>query len=89
VPRELLEEWATKDPILRHERHLLDAGLADRAELDALAARVDAELAADLAAAEASPFPEPESGLHGVYADRAVGPAIPPLVEEWERRRPR
>jgi TPP-dependent pyruvate/acetoin dehydrogenase alpha subunit len=89
VPRELLEEWATKDPILRYERHLLEAGLADRAELDALAARVDTELAADLAAAEASPFPDPESGLHGVYADRAVGPAIPPLVEEWERRRPR
>lgn len=89
VPRELLEEWAAKDPILRYERHLLDAGLADRAQLDAVAARVEADLGEDLAAAEASPFPDPESGLHGVYADRAVGPAIPPLVEEWERRRPR
>ena len=89
VPRELLEEWAGKDPILRYERHLLDAGVANRAELDALAARVEVDLAEDLAAAETSPFPDPESGLHGVYADRAVAPAIPPLVDEWERRRPR
>ena len=86
VPRELLEEWAAKDPILRYERHLVDAGLADRAALDAVATRVEADLAEDLAAAEASPFPDPESGLDGVYADRSVGPAIPPLVEEWQRR---
>ena len=89
VPRELLEQWAAKDPILRYERHLLDSGLADRAELESVTARIEADLAEDLAAAEASPFPDPESGLHGVYANTPVARAIPPLVDEWEHRRSR
>jgi TPP-dependent pyruvate/acetoin dehydrogenase alpha subunit len=89
VPRELLEQWAAKDPILRYERHLLDSGLADRAELESVTARIEADLAEDMAAAEGSPFPDPESGLHGVYANTPVARDIPPLVDEWEHRRSR
>jgi TPP-dependent pyruvate/acetoin dehydrogenase alpha subunit len=89
VPREMLEEWAQKDPILRYERHLLEKGLAGQAELDGLLARIDAGLAEDVAFAEASPFPERETGLQGVYGDREVAAPLPPLVSEWERRRER
>jgi len=89
VPREMLEEWAKKDPIVRYERYLLlERGLASAEELAAVVARLEASLAEDLAWAESSPFPEPTSGMSGVYADRPVSDPTPPLVLEWERRRP-
>jgi pyruvate dehydrogenase E1 component alpha subunit/2-oxoisovalerate dehydrogenase E1 component alpha subunit len=87
VPREMLAEWAKKDPLARFERHLLDRDLATREELGAVAARIESSLAEDLAFAEASPFPDAGSGLAGVYADRETTPPTPPLVQEWERRR--
>ncbi len=87
VPRELIEEWAKKDPILRYERHLLDRGLATAEELAAVVDRIEASLAEDLASAEQSPFPDPGSGMSGVYADRPVSDPTPPLVLEGERRR--
>ena len=87
VPRPMLEEWSERDPIVRYERHLLDSGAATRAELDQIGAELDAFLEGELAWAERSPLPDPESGLDGVYADRAAEPPIPPLVREWQRRR--
>src|SRR5260221_14578373 len=87
VPKELLEEWAKKDPIQRYEDHLLGRGLATAEDLQAVVARIEASLAEDLAFAEGSPFPDPTSGISGVYADRPVAEAAPPLVLEWERRR--
>jgi pyruvate dehydrogenase E1 component alpha subunit len=86
VPPALLEEWARKDPIIRYEEALLARGAATREGLDAIAALVDGELADDLAFAEASPFPDPQSGLSGVYADREVASPTPSLVTEWEKR---
>jgi len=87
VPRELLEEWAGRDPILRYERHLMEAGLVARAEMEEVVAGIEAQLEEDLAWAEASPMPDPESGLDRVYGDRPTRPPTPPLVLEWERRR--
>ncbi len=52
-----------------------------------LDSQLEAQLAEDLAWAEASPFPAPDSGLDGVYSDRPVTTPTPPLVLEWERRR--
>jgi pyruvate dehydrogenase E1 component alpha subunit/2-oxoisovalerate dehydrogenase E1 component alpha subunit len=87
VPKALLDEWAGKDPILRYERHLINTGAATREELAGVGATIEAALDEDLAFAEASPFPDPGSGLSGVYADRPVADPTPPLVLEWERRR--
>jgi len=87
VPKAMLEEWAQKDPIARYERHLVDGGLATAEELAAVKSRIEASLAEDLAWAEASPFPAPDSGLSGVYADRPVASPVPPLVRDWERSR--
>jgi TPP-dependent pyruvate/acetoin dehydrogenase alpha subunit len=87
VPREMLEEWKRKDPILGYERHLLGGGIASRAELEEISATLEKTLAEDLAFAEASPFPAPESALGGVYADRETAPPTPPLVQEWEKRK--
>jgi len=69
VPRELLEAWREKDPILRFERHLLGEGLATREELDAIVAEVDRQLDADVDFALASPFPPPERAAEGVWAE--------------------
>jgi TPP-dependent pyruvate/acetoin dehydrogenase alpha subunit len=88
VPKELMDEWSRKDPIVRYERFLLGRGIAQN-ELDEVVAGIDRELDEDVAWAEASPFPEPDSGLDGVYADRAVESPLPPLVREWERRKER
>jgi TPP-dependent pyruvate/acetoin dehydrogenase alpha subunit len=85
VPKEQLEEWAAKDPIARFEAHLLSAG-ADAAELRSIGERLEQELQQELAAAEASPFPDPDSGLSRVYGDRQTRPPVPPLVQEWEAR---
>jgi TPP-dependent pyruvate/acetoin dehydrogenase alpha subunit len=76
VPKELLAEWAGRDPIALFERRLRAEGHltpdADRAMQD----RIAREIEEDLAWAEASPEPPPESVTDGVYADRE-GPAWP------------
>jgi TPP-dependent pyruvate/acetoin dehydrogenase alpha subunit len=89
VPRPMLEEWSKKDPILRYQERLLADGVASQTDLDGLDARLEAALVGDVAFAEASPFPEPETGLSGVYGDREVPAATPPLVREREARRGR
>lgn len=69
VPRELVEHWKARDPILRFERHLTGEGVATREELDAILAAVDRELDADVDFALASPFPPPERAEEGVFAE--------------------
>jgi pyruvate dehydrogenase E1 component alpha subunit/2-oxoisovalerate dehydrogenase E1 component alpha subunit len=87
VPREMLETWAKRDPIALYEEHLLSRAVATRSELAAVDREVEAEVASELALAEASPLPSPEAGLSGVYGDRLVRPPVPPLVREWESGR--
>jgi len=89
VPAALLEEWKAKDPIARFEKHLLDGKLAAQSDLDAIVAMIERQLDADVAFAEASPFPDGASGLDGVYADSAAKPPTPPLVADWESRKAR
>lgn len=69
VPRELFAQWQAKDPIDRFERHLLAGGLAIQDELDAITARIHAELDAEVDFALASPMPPPERAREGVYAE--------------------
>jgi pyruvate dehydrogenase E1 component alpha subunit/2-oxoisovalerate dehydrogenase E1 component alpha subunit len=84
VPPALLEEWKAKDPLVRYEKHLIDNNLAALSDLDALTYMIDRQLEADVAFAEASPFPDGATGLSGVYGDREVRPPVPPLVAQWE-----
>jgi TPP-dependent pyruvate/acetoin dehydrogenase alpha subunit len=87
VPAEQLQAWAAKDPITRFERLLTGTGVASQGELDGIAAALEASLNADVDFALASPFPAPETALPRVYGDREVAAPVPPLVEEWERRK--
>jgi pyruvate dehydrogenase E1 component alpha subunit/2-oxoisovalerate dehydrogenase E1 component alpha subunit len=87
VPQDMLDEWAGRDPLARYERRLLENGTVTRGELEQIAAELDAFVQGELAWAETSPMPEPESGLDGVYATGRAASPIPPLVTEWERGR--
>jgi pyruvate dehydrogenase E1 component alpha subunit len=58
----------SSDPLLRHARHLLEAGSIDRAALQAMDAEVHGEMERALAFALASPEPEPAMAL-GAAAD--------------------
>ena len=87
VPAEQLEAWAGKDPIARYERQLVALGAASQGELDGIVAALEGSLNADVDFALASPFPTTERALTGVYGDREVASPVPPLVEEWERRK--
>jgi TPP-dependent pyruvate/acetoin dehydrogenase alpha subunit len=73
VPRELVEQWRLRDPIERFTRHLLTAGLATEAELEAIGAELDRDLVAEMDFALASPMPPPERAFEGVYATEPPG----------------
>jgi TPP-dependent pyruvate/acetoin dehydrogenase alpha subunit len=61
VPKELLSEWATKDPIAQYERALVAESVAAQADFDAVAASLNAMLDAEVSFAEANPMPEPST----------------------------
>lgn len=86
VPRDLLERWVGRDPIVRYEALLLGRALATSADFQGITEKIEKSLAEDLAFAEASPFPEPDSAMDRVYADRTVADPTPPIVREWEKR---
>ncbi len=68
VPRELLEEWAKKDPILKAERLLTSLGWADDSEFAKVGERVQKEVEAAVKFGEDSPLPEGREALEGVFA---------------------
>jgi TPP-dependent pyruvate/acetoin dehydrogenase alpha subunit len=86
VPPAQLTEWAQRDPLLAFERQLLRSGTLDQAELDGLYLGLERFVEQELQAAEASPFPDADSGLSGVYGDREISDPTPPLVREWQAR---
>jgi len=68
MPKELLEAWRKKDPILRFEKYLAQKKLMTAEEKAALDARIENEIRADVAFAEASPFPAPNAAAQPVWA---------------------
>jgi pyruvate dehydrogenase E1 component alpha subunit len=67
VPRELLSSWEARDPVLGYRRRLADAGMAEEA-LAAVDRRCTAEVEDAVEFSEASPWPDPATVTHGVYA---------------------
>jgi pyruvate dehydrogenase E1 component alpha subunit/2-oxoisovalerate dehydrogenase E1 component alpha subunit len=68
VPREMLDEWTSKDPLPRFRQMLMDKGASKEKQLDDID-RLAKELAAreaDLAAED--PAPDPATVTRGVYA---------------------
>jgi TPP-dependent pyruvate/acetoin dehydrogenase alpha subunit len=69
VPREMLAYWKARDPLARYERYMHEHKLWDAGAKAAIDARIEQELAEDLAFAETSPFPPPELAEEGVYCE--------------------
>jgi len=69
VPRELLEEWKKKDPILKAEKMLTQLGYADAGAFREVEERVKKEIDAAVEFGEQSPMPEGPEALEGVFAD--------------------
>jgi TPP-dependent pyruvate/acetoin dehydrogenase alpha subunit len=68
VPRELLEEWTRRDPVMRFEAALRERDLLDDVQLAEIQARVAAEIDDAQRFAENSPYPDPATLEIGVYA---------------------
>ncbi|MCZ6794227.1 MAG: thiamine pyrophosphate-dependent dehydrogenase E1 component subunit alpha [Planctomycetota bacterium] len=68
VPREILEEWAAKDPLDRYAARLRDEGLLDGPTEKEVRDRVQREVDEGVRWAEASPWPDAGSVTEGVFA---------------------
>jgi TPP-dependent pyruvate/acetoin dehydrogenase alpha subunit len=77
VPDGEIERWAREnDPLDRYVQRLTGTESVAPSELEALDARVQAEIDDATDVAEKSPPPEPRDCLAGVYADPAEAPAL-------------
>ena len=79
VSKELFDEWAKKDPVLRFERMLLDRGVLSPAERDALRAEMKPRIdgLVDEALAAPDPVSTAERELVDVVAPAIARPASP------------
>lgn len=68
VPAEMLERWKQRDPVLSFRQRLLDEGVANSEQLDAIDRTAHEKVEAAVATAEAAPFPDPSTLYDGVYA---------------------
>jgi TPP-dependent pyruvate/acetoin dehydrogenase alpha subunit len=68
VPEEERRFWEKRDPILLYEKRLIEHEVATQDDLQAIEARCQSEIDADLAVAETAPFPRPESCIEDIYA---------------------
>ena len=82
VPRELLAEWARRDPIDRFERYLLRHELASPEDLEAITGTIRESLDTEVEFALASAMPPAERSLEGVYAE-----APPEVAVAWRPTR--
>jgi len=67
--REEIESWRQKDPIVRFEKYLEEAGLLDDEKKEELAARIKADIDEAVEYAEQALYAEPEEALERVYAE--------------------
>lgn len=82
VPPEMMDYWKARDPLDRYQSYLTQNQLWDADTQGALDARIERELAEELALAEASPFPAPELAEQGVYCE-----GCHTIEARWQRPR--
>jgi pyruvate dehydrogenase E1 component alpha subunit len=70
--KEEVKEWQERDCIPRLEKQLIDRGVLTQTAAAALAKRVEDEMAAAIAFADASPEPDPAALLDDVYFEDAA-----------------
>ena len=84
VPKELLAEWAAKDPVRRYEAFLLEQGLLSEADFAAIrhAYRQRVDILADEAIAAPEPRSTAEEKLGDVFAPSLLVPKPPAAATE-------
>jgi TPP-dependent pyruvate/acetoin dehydrogenase alpha subunit len=82
VPKELVEEWSSRDPIERYEAKLRGEGV----DVDAIKAGAKQLVDDETDWALAQPMPDPATVLDGVFADRwePLGDGLAPW-SHWSR----
>ncbi|MBE3579468.1 MAG: pyruvate dehydrogenase (acetyl-transferring) E1 component subunit alpha [Caldanaerobacter subterraneus] len=68
-PKEEVEEWLAKDPILRLTRYILDNDITSEKELKDIEAKIIEEVEEAVKFAEESPYPKEEAAVEDVYTD--------------------
>jgi pyruvate dehydrogenase E1 component alpha subunit len=68
-PEEEIERWRERDPIVIHEKRLVEQGIATQEECDAVKDEVRKEIDEALEFARNSPFPEPEELFDDMFAN--------------------
>jgi pyruvate dehydrogenase E1 component alpha subunit len=66
--REEIEAWKARDPIARFEQEIVALGLATEAQVVAIGAEVEKEMAEAIAEASASPWPSTADVMRDVYS---------------------
>ncbi len=66
-PKEEVEEWRKKDPIVNFRRQLMEAGVLPAEGAETIDGEVGEEIDAAVKFAEESPFPNPEEALEDVF----------------------
>ena len=83
VPKKMFEYWKARDPIARYERALAARGVLTERVKSALDARIERELADDVAFAETSPMPsaaDSNAVAQGVYCE-----GCHTIAPDWQR----
>ena len=80
VPKEMVEYWKARDPIVRYEKFLTENKIWDAKTKSEIDARIERELDEDQKFAEDSPLPPPELAEQGVYCD-----GCHTIKADWQR----
>ncbi len=88
VPKELIDEWAKKDPLENFERYLIDEEIVDHAFVADARKQTKNEIdeALTIAFRETHPVPDAETELNDLYAPAVITPVEPASDSVSERR---
>jgi len=88
VPKELMEEWAKKDPVENYEKFLVEEGILDQKEIDTIRKSIKKEIEEGLttAFAETHPVADTEQELKDVYAPLMSSVVLPATDKTSEKR---
>jgi TPP-dependent pyruvate/acetoin dehydrogenase alpha subunit len=76
VPKELLDGWQKRDPILRFRTHVIESGIADEPALDEIDRDLKAYAVAEADLADQMPAPDVASVGAGVYHGDHFAPKV-------------
>ena len=88
VPKEMMDDWAKKDPIENYQRFLLDSGVINSKYAELLKDKIKKEIERGLSIAfeETHPAPETDSEVNDVYAPFIQEVVSPSTDKKSEKR---